>query len=272
MFIDSHAHLDAPAFDADRAEVLRRAVDGGVKLILNIGAGYIQDSPLEKAVTLADQYEFIYLAFGFHPHDARLYNQEWEEKLIRLAEHPKVIAWGEIGLDYHYDHSPREVQRAVFRRQLQLARQRRLPVIIHTREAEPDTLAILRDEWQASKLSGILHCFTGTLEMAEWCMAMGFYVSFSGILTFKNAAELRAVARQIPLARLLIETDCPLLAPMPYRGKRNEPLYVQHVARQLADLRQLGEAEIGRITSANFRTLFKLPAAPACLPGETVVK
>lgn len=258
MFIDSHAHIDAPAFDADRDEVIARAVAGGVELILDIGSGYVESGSYDVATTLADRYDFIYLAFGFHPHDAKLYNPEWEQRLLKLSEHPKVLAWGEMGLDYYYDNSPRDVQREVFRRQLQLARDRRLPAIIHTRDAEEDTLAILRDEWQHSGLGGILHCFTGTIGMAQKAIEMGFYVSFSGILTFKNAAELREVAGQLPLDRLLIETDCPLLAPVPYRGKRNEPLYVQEVARQMADIRGLTLEEIGSATSANFRRLFQV--------------
>ncbi|MBI3951174.1 MAG: TatD family hydrolase [Acidobacteria bacterium] len=259
MLIDSHAHLDAPEFAADREEVIARAVEGGVDLILDIGAGYGQANSLETALALAKQYEFIYLAFGIHPHDARLYNQEWEERLLSLSRHPKVLAWGEIGLDYYYDNSPRGVQRDVFRRQVQLARHRRLPIIVHTRDAEDDTLTILRQEWRGSGLSGIMHCFTGTLDMAWASIELGFYISFSGILTFRNAEALRDVARQIPLERLLIETDCPLLAPVPHRGKRNEPLYVRYVARQLADIRGMTEEEVGDITRSNFRRLFSLP-------------
>lgn len=258
-FIDSHAHLDAPQFTGDRDEVVARAVEGGVELILNIGAGYLEAGFPDTALALAEQYEFVYLAFGLHPHDARLYNQEWEERLLKLSEHPKALAWGEIGLDYYYDNSPRQAQRDVFRRQIQLARDRRLPIIIHTREAEADTLAMLREEWQGSGLNGIMHCFTGTGEMAQASIELGFYISFSGIVTFKNAAPLRDVARQIPLDRLLIETDCPLLAPAPVRGTRNEPAYVRHVARQLAELREVSEEDVGRLTSANFRRLFNLP-------------
>ncbi|MCS6805524.1 MAG: TatD family hydrolase [Acidobacteriota bacterium] len=258
MFIDSHAHLDAPEFQHDRDEVIARARDAGVELMLNIGAGYVRDTSIETALSLAETYECVYLAFGIHPHDATLYQNGWEEKLLQLSEHPKVLAWGEVGLDYHYNHSPRDVQRAVFRRQLQCARQRGLPVIIHTREAEQDTLSILREQWQGSGLSGILHCFTGTLDLAEACIEMGFYVSFSGILTFKNAADLRAIAQQLPLERLLIETDCPLLAPAPMRGRRNEPSYVRYVARQLAHARQMSEQQIAAVTSANFRRLFGL--------------
>ncbi len=258
MFIDSHVHLDAPQFADDRDEVVARAIEGDVKLMLNIGAGYVEQGFPDTALALAEKYDFIYLAFGLHPHDAKLYDQRWEEQLLMLSKHPKVLAWGEIGLDYYYDNSPREVQRDVFRRQVQLARERRLPVIIHTREAEEDTLAILRQDWEGCGLEGIMHCFTGSLEMAQACLDLGFYISFSGIVTFRNAEVLRDVARQVPLERLLIETDCPLLAPMPMRGKRNEPLFVRHVARQLAEIKDLEEEAIGRITNANFRRLFHL--------------
>jgi TatD DNase family protein len=267
MFVDSHAHLDAPEFDADRDEVVSRAVEGGVDLILNIGAGYIDAGSVDRAVHLADQYDFIYLAFGLHPHDARMYNPEWEEKLLKLSEHPKVLAWGEIGLDYHYDNSPREIQRAVFRRQVQLARDRQLPIIIHTRDAEADTMVILREEWQGSGLNGIMHCFTGTPDLAQAGLDLGFYISFSGIVTFRNAEALREVARRLPLDRLLIETDCPLLAPVPVRGTRNEPVYVRYVARQLAELRGLKEEEIGHTTSDNFRRLFNLHRRRNNQPG-----
>lgn len=262
MFIDSHAHLDAPAFAADRDEVIARALQGEVDLILNISAGYVEEGFPDTALALAERYDRVYLAFGLHPHDARLYNQEWEERLVGLSEHPKVLAWGEIGLDYHYDHSSSQVQRDVFRRQLRLARERRLPVIIHTRDAEADTLAILREEWLGSGLSGVMHCFTGTPEMAQASVELGLYISFSGIVTFANAEPLRDVARRLPLDRLLIETDCPLLAPVPMRGKRNEPAYVRYVARQLAHLRGLSEEELGRLTSANFQRLFHLPDQP----------
>ncbi len=263
MYIDSHAHIDAPAFQADRHEVIQRAQSGGVEVILDIGAGYLEEGTIEIALALAERYDFIYLAFGLHPHDARWYDDRWEERLMDLSTHPRVLAWGEIGLDYHYDHSPRAVQRAVFRRQLQLARQRGLPVIIHTREAEHDTLDLLRQEWQGSGLSGIMHCFTGTEAFARSCLDLGLYISFSGILTFNNADALRRVAQTLPLDRILIETDCPLLAPVPVRGKRNEPFNVRYVAETLGRLRGLTAAAVGQITGENFRRLFHLPLESA---------
>lgn len=258
MYIDSHAHIDAPAFHADRHDVIQRARSGGVELILDIGAGYLEEGTIDVALALAEQYDFIYLAFGIHPHDARQYDDRWEKKLTELSAHPKVLAWGEIGLDYHYDHSPRAVQQDVFRRQLQLARERRLPVIIHTRDAEHDTLGILQQEWQGSGLGGIMHCFTGTGAFARACLDLGLYISFSGILTFGNAEALRRVAQTVPLDRVLIETDCPLLAPVPVRGKRNEPFNVRYVAETLGRLRGLTPASVGQITSENFRRLFGL--------------
>lgn len=257
-FIDSHAHIDAPAFDADRDQVIAAAVDSGVELILDIGAAYPEQGTFDTAIALSEKYDCIYLAFGFHPHHARLYDPEWEERLLRLSSHPKVIAWGEIGLDYYYDNSPREVQRKVFRRQLHLARQRQLPVVIHTREAEEDTLNILRAEWPAERFGGILHCFTGTQEMAQACLELGFTISFSGIVTFKKAEELRKVVRQTPVDRILIETDCPFLAPSPHRGKRNEPAYVRYVAQHVAALKGLSEEELGRITGNTFYRIFDL--------------
>jgi len=259
MFIDSHAHIDGPEFDADREEVIQRARDAGVSTILNVGTGDPHSGALERAVELGDNHEGIFTAVGVHPHDARLFDDQAEQKLLRLIrQSPRVIAWGEIGLDFHYDNSPREVQMEVFRRQLRLARDAKLPVIVHTREAEDETIEILRSEWAGSSRSGIMHCFSGSLALAEKAMELGFLVSFSGIVTFKKADELKGVAQQIPLNRLLIETDCPFLSPTPFRGKRNEPAYVVEVARCLAQLNDLSIEEIAGITSANFARVFEL--------------
>ncbi|MGH9906725.1 MAG: TatD family hydrolase [Pyrinomonadaceae bacterium] len=259
MFIDSHAHIDGPEFDEDRDAVIRRAFEAGVTAILNVGTGDPHSGSLERAVETAEKYEAIYTAIGTHPHDARFFNSEAERRidsLLRQSSH--VIAWGEIGLDFHYDNSPRETQKEVFRRQLALARTAGLPVIVHTREAEDETIRILRSEWAASGLPGIMHCFSGSQSLAEEALDLGFYMSFAGIVTFKKADDLRAVAKAAPLARLLIETDCPYLAPIPYRGKRNEPAYVVEVARCLAELRGVTLAEIGRITTENFERVFGL--------------
>ena len=259
MFIDSHAHIDGPEFDADRPEVIRRAQDAGVSAILNVGTGDPHGGAFERALELGETHQTVYTALGVHPHDARLFDDAAEEELERLIRQgSRVIAWGEIGLDFHYDNSPRQVQMDVFRRQLRLARERSLPVIVHTRAAEDETVEILNSEWGGSDLPGIMHCFSGSLELARKAVDLGFLISFSGIVTFKNAEDLRAVAMEIPLDRLLIETDCPFLSPIPYRGKRNEPAYVVEVARCLAGLRGLTLDEIASITTRNFSRLFRL--------------
>lgn len=262
MFIDSHAHIDGPEFDADRAEVIQRALDAGVSAILNVGTGDPHSGALERAVELAENNPAIYAAVGTHPHDARLFDERAEERIWKLATgSSRVIAWGEIGLDFHYDNSPREAQIDVFQWQLRLARELSLPVIIHTREAETETAEILKSHWADSKLPGIMHCFSGSADLAEKAIEMGFSISFSGIVTFKKAEELRTVAKQVPLDRLLIETDCPYLSPIPFRGKRNEPAHVVEVARCLAELHGLDLEEIASITSNNFTRMFKLELA-----------
>src|SRR5882762_3595559 len=253
MFIDSHAHIDGPEYDADRDEVIQRARDAGVRAMLTVGTGDPHSGALERAIQLAEDHADIFAAIGTHPHDARLFDDRAEERIKRLIkESTQVIAWGEIGLDYHYDNSPRDVQRQVFRRQLRLAREAGLPVIIHTREAEDDTIEILRSEWSDPGRRGIMHCFSGSLHLAEAALSLGFLISFAGVLTFKKADELRDVARQVPLERLLIETDCPYLTPVPFRGRRNEPAHVVEVARCLADIHGKTAEEIGRRTTSNF--------------------
>ena len=254
MFIDSHAHLGSSDFDSDRSDVLRRARDAGVDRILAIGSGTGSGS-LDCAIRLAEQYEDLDASIGIHPHEASLATDEDFQFLLQLAEHPRVVAWGEIGLDFHYDHSPHEVQIAVFAKQLDLARAKRLPVIIHTREAEPETLKTLQEHWDGNSPGGILHCYSGSLQLAQQCLEMGFRVSFSGMLTFPKAQDIREVAKEIPLDRLLIETDSPYLAPAPRRGKRCEPGFVVETAKALAQLRGLSVEDIGRITSLNYRTL-----------------
>jgi TatD DNase family protein len=258
MFIDSHAHIEGDEFDADRDAVIQRARDTGVDIIVDIGNGELACDSHAAAIGLAELYPFIYTTVGVHPHEAQLYDQEVEARLIDLSNHPKVIAWGEIGLDYHYDNSPREVQRRVFRRQLQLARERKLPVTVHTREAEADTLALLTDEWSRSGLGGVIHCFTGSRWLAEQAIELGLYISFSGVVTFKKAEDIRSTVKHVPLNRMLIETDSPFLAPAPHRGKRNEPAYVVETAHALAGLRGLALEEVGRITSENFKRLFRI--------------
>ncbi len=261
MLIDSHAHLDTPAFDEDRDEVIARAQAAGVELFLEIAGSDVAKGSLEVGIALAEKHDFIYAAIGLHPHEASLYDEALEQKFLTLAQHPKVIGWGEIGLDYYYDHSPREIQQQVFRRQLELALQVDLPVIIHTRDAEDDTIEILRDAYfqhDVKKRGGIIHCFTGTQTLADAALVMDFTISFSGVITFKNADALRAVAASVPKDRLLIETDCPYLAPVPYRGKRNEPAFVKETAMQLAALQNVSFEEIAAMTTANFKKIFRV--------------
>ena len=261
MFIDSHAHIESEDFDGDRSAMIQRALDAGIEIIVAVGNGDISKGSHTAAQRIAEKYDFIYTTVGVHPHEARLLDDPLYARLAELAAHPKVIAWGEIGLDYHYDNSPREVQRDTFRKQLQMARERRLPAVIHTREAEEDTLRILREEWVDAGLPGIIHCFTGTRPFAEAAVELGFLISFSGVVTFKKAEDLRNTARSLPLDKILIETDAPFLAPIPYRGRRNEPAYVVETARCIGELRGLSAEEIGRITSANFKRLFHLDSA-----------
>src|SRR6266849_5212091 len=258
--IDSHCHIDGPEFDADREEVIARAHEGGVNAMLNVGTGDPHSGVFERAVELAEKHPEIYAAVGVHPHDAKLFDDEAEQRLMNLVRQSKrVIAWGEIGLDYHYDHSPRETQRKVFRRQLRLAREQSLPVVIHSRNADEDTITIMSEELTGYQRAGVLHCFGGSLAMAKRAIESGFFISFAGNLTFKKAEDLREVARQLPLGRLLIETDCPYLTPVPFRGKRNEPARVVETARCLAGIHDRELEDIASTTTENFRTLFGVP-------------
>ncbi len=263
IFVDSHAHLEMEQFEADRATVLQRAKDAGIETILAIGSGTGPGS-LDCAIQLAEQHDFIYATIGIHPHEAKLASDTDFEEMAQLAKRFKVIAWGEIGLDYFYDHSPRDLQQQVFLKQLQLAQSARLPVIIHCRPSEgvenawDDCLTLLQDHWAQSGLGGILHCFTGTWDHATRALDMGFMISFAGNVTFPKAQQIRETAKQVPLDRLLIETDSPFLAPVPHRGKRNEPSFVREVARQLGELRGLSTESIGLQTANNFYRFFSL--------------
>jgi TatD DNase family protein len=259
MFVDSHAHIDGEEYDVDRDEVVKRAREAGVCSILNVGTGDPHSGSLERAVEVAERYEDVYAAVGVHPHDARLFDDEAARRIQALVKgSSRVIALGEIGLDYHYDNSPREVQREVFTRQLGLAREMGLPVVIHSREADEDTVSILQKEWGANERGGVMHCFGGSLGMMEQVVELGFMVSFAGNVTFKKAEDLRKVARHVPLERLLIETDCPFLTPVPFRGRRNEPALVIEVARFLAELHEMTTEEMGRLTTDNFARFFNL--------------
>jgi TatD DNase family protein len=255
--IDSHAHLEFPQFDADRQAMLDRAREAGVRTLLAIGSG-TGPHRLNAAIPFAEEHGWIFATVGIHPHEAKLATEEHFANLDELARHHKVIAWGEMGLDYFHDHSPRETQHEVFRRQLDQARAARLPIVIHCREAWADCLAIMQRDWASSGLGGILHCFTGTIEDARRGLDMGFVISFAGNLTYPKMAPLREVARELPLDRLLIETDSPFLPPQSHRGKRNEPALVAEVARTLGAVRNLSANEVAATTAANFRRFFHL--------------
>ncbi len=257
QLVDSHAHLGDKEFDADREAVIERARAAGLKYLLLIGDAS-QTESWTAAAAITASYHWIFMAAGVHPHQAAEVKEEHFAGLRDQARYSKMLAIGEIGLDSYHDHSPRETQQRILVRQLELARELNLPVIIHCREAWNELRPILHHWWRPTGLGGILHCFTGTREDAFDLMDMGFYVSFAGNLTFTKAEHLRAVAREIPLDRLLSETDCPYLAPVPHRGKRNEPAYVQIVIRHLAALRGLDEEEMGLLIIANFRRLFRL--------------
>jgi len=263
MLVDSHAHLEGHRFDSDREEVIARAREAGIETIVAIGNG---DGPVnfDCGILLAEKYEFIYATIGIHPHEAKLADQSALDRMEQLAKRPKVIAWGEIGLDYFYDHSPREVQQKAFISQMELARAAKLPIVIHCRPSDnsenawEDCLGLVQEQWAPSGLGGILHCFTGNVAQAKRALDMGFMVSFAGNITFPKAQQIRDAALEVPLDRILIETDSPFLAPIPYRGKRNEPLLVKEVARQLGELRGLSTEETGQQTTHNFNRFFSL--------------
>ncbi|MBK7600849.1 MAG: TatD family hydrolase [Acidobacteria bacterium] len=261
MFIDSHAHLDVEQYDADREAVIARARSAGVSMMLEICGSDVAKGSLEPGFKLAVDHPFIYAAVGVHPHEANLYDEALERKLLEMSEHEKVVGWGEIGLDYYYDNSPRDTQRRVFSRQLDIA-----PGAQSARDHPyPRRRGRYHEDSQESwvdrggdGIGGIIHCFTGTQELADAALDMGFHISFSGVITFKNSTDLREIARSVPLDRLLIETDCPYLAPVPHRGKRNEPAFVIDTARKLAELNELSLDQIAEITSSNFKNLFEL--------------
>ncbi len=266
MFTDSHCHLENQRFDSDRAAVFTRAKDAGVTTLLAIGNG---DGPgtgtLDCAIQLARSHDGVYATVGIHPHEAALAQQPDFDELQRLSRDPKVIAWGEVGLDYFYDHSPRDVQQRVFVRQMEMARAAKLPIIIHCRPSDnsqnawDEVLRLIREHWAASGLGGVLHCFTGTLEHARAALDFGFMLSFAGNITYPKSQNIRDAAAMAPLDHIFIETDSPYLAPVPHRGKRNEPAFVVEVARQIAELRGLEMDAVGRQTTQNFYNFFKLP-------------
>ncbi len=252
--IDSHCHLDSERFVEDQAAVIERAFAAGVERMMTIGTG---DGPpdIEGAVRIADRYEKIYATVGVHPHDASKYDDGVGVRLAELLKHPKVLAMGEIGLDYHYDHSPREVQQAAFVEQMRIAGDARMPIVIHTREAWDDTFALIEKHWKPTGLGGIMHCFSGGLVEAQRSLDLGFHLSFAGIVTFPKSLDIQAAAKLCPEDRMLIETDAPFLAPAPHRGKRNEPAFVAFTAAKLAELRGVGVQQIVQTTTENFLKL-----------------
>lgn len=252
--IDSHCHLDSSEFDADREDVIARALDSGVDHMVAIGTG---NGPpdLEAGIRLADKYAPFFATVGIHPHDAAKAVKPDFSRLAELLSHPKVVALGEIGLDYHYDFSPRETQVAVFIQQMNIAAAAKKPIVIHTREAWGDTAALLEQHWTPHGIAGIMHCFSGGPTEARQALDLGFYLSFGGIVTFPKALDVQAAAREAPADRILVETDAPYLAPVPKRGKRNEPSLIVHTARKLAELRGQPLDEIGRVTTENFHRL-----------------
>lgn len=255
MLIDTHAHLDSRKFDADREAVIQRALDAGIETIVNVG---FNRETIPSTMALAEKYPFVYAAVGWHPTDA--IDMKLEEDLAwieSLCSHPKVVAIGEIGLDYYWDTSPKELQHTVFREQIRLAKRLKKPIVIHNRDAHEDVVRILREE-KAEECGGIMHCFSGSWETARMCLNMNFDISFGGPVTFLNARVPKEVLAKVPLDRLLLETDCPYLAPHPHRGKRNEPAYVSLVAQAAAEIKGISVEEISRITSENAKARFQL--------------
>jgi len=254
MFFDTHVHLNAEQYKEDLQEVIDRAIENKVTKMLVVGF----DRPtITKAMELTNEYDFIYACIGWHPVDAIDMTEEDLQWIKELAAHPKVVALGEMGLDYYWDKSPKEVQQEVFRKQIALAKELKLPIVIHNREATQDIVQILKEE-NAAEVGGIMHCFSGSAETALECVKMNFYISLGGPVTFKNAVKPKEVAASVPMERLLIETDCPYLAPHPYRGKRNEPAYVTLVAEQIAQIKEITVEEVANATMKNALKLFKI--------------
>jgi len=255
--IDSHAHLEYPQFDEDRDDMLDRARDAGVRTILAIGGAAGPDH-LASAIPYAEAHDWIYASSGIHPHEAPLANDSHFAKLAEIFEHPRIIACGEIGLDYHYPNTDRNAQQKVFRRQMAMAASAQLPVVIHCRDAWSDCLEMLQSDWQPPQAGGIFHCFSGLLDEAKKGIELGFYISFAANITYTKSQNLRDIAAALPLDRMLIETDSPYLPPQDKRGKRNEPAYVAEVARTIASVRDLDPTVVASQTAANFKNLFKL--------------
>jgi TatD DNase family protein len=260
MLVDSHCHLDFPEFAPELDAVVLRARDAGVGVCVSIGT---RMDGFPRVREIADRFSNVWCSVGIHPHEAENELLDGPAPLVEAARHPKVVGIGETGLDYYYEHSPRPQQIANFRNHIEAARQTGLPVIVHTRDADDDTIKVLREEMSVRPFTGLIHCFTGTKRLAEAALELGLYISVSGIATFKKSDELRAVLKDVPLDRLLVETDAPYLAPMPHRGKRNEPAFVKHTAAALAVLKGVTAPELERATTANFFRLFTKVVPPS---------
>ena len=253
LLVDSHCHLDFPTLREDLDGVMARAAAAGIGTMVTICT---RVDRFPSILEIAERYDNVYCSVGLHPHDAAEEQHLTTERLVELAGHKKVVGIGETGLDFHYDQSPRAIQATLFCRHIAAARQTGLPLIVHARAADEEMIAILRDETAKGAFPGVLHCFSSGPELAGAALEIGFYISFSGILTFKKADEVREVAAEVPLDRLLVETDAPYLAPVPHRGKDNEPAFVAHTAAKLAEMRGLGSEEVAALTTANFHRLF----------------
>jgi len=253
MLVDSHCHLDFPDFEDDLDSIVRRAGHAGVDTMLTICTHV---SRFDRVKKIAEAYENIYCTVGIHPHNAEAEDDVTPEELIALADHPKVIGFGETGLDLYYEHSPLESQERQFRSHITAAREAKLPVIVHTREADEQTLRVLTEEFEKGPFTGLIHCYSSGPDLAKKVLELGFYISVSGIVTFKAANELRETISQVPLDRLLVETDSPFLAPMPMRGKRNEPAFTAHTAAKVAEIRGISQAAVSNATTENFFNLF----------------
>ncbi|NBI30796.1 TatD family hydrolase [Chengkuizengella marina] len=254
MLIDTHVHLNAEQFNEDREQVIERARQNGVSIMINVG---FNRETIPETIELSEKYDFIYAIVGWHPTDAIHMTPDDLNWIESLCNHKKVVAIGEIGLDYYWDTSPKDIQQEVFREQIRLARKVNKPIVIHNRDAHQDVVDILAEE-NAAEVGGVMHCYSGSWEIAQKCLDMNFYISFGGPVTFKNAKQPKEVLKNVPLDKLLVETDCPYLTPHPYRGKRNEPAYVKYVAESAAELKDLSFDEVARITTNNAKKCFQI--------------
>jgi TatD DNase family protein len=260
MWIDSHCHLDFPDFAGELDGVIARAQANGVSRFLTIGTHLSKHA---QVTAVAERYAQVWCTTGLHPHEAANEDIAGPEILVRNAQHPKVVGIGETGLDFYYEHSPRAEQETAFRHHIAAARETQLPLIVHTRDADPETVTILRDEYARGPFPGLIHCFTSGQALADAAVELGFYISVSGIATFKSAQAIRDVLKSVPVDRLLVETDAPYLAPIPHRGKRNEPAFVVHTGAMLAELKGVSAESLAAATSANFHRLFRKVPTPA---------